>query len=102
MPSSCPCSTVFHLDPLQDGVQRADSRLWGGFGVALVWLWAALLSASAFIILPSAFTPAWLWGGPLLSLGGRSSFILHPSLRGGFGVALVSHWGGFGGALGWL
>src|SRR5664279_211007 len=27
---SCPCSSVFHLDPLKDAVQRADSRLWGG------------------------------------------------------------------------
>ena len=32
----------------------------GGFGVALVWLWVALASASAFILLPSAFAPVWL------------------------------------------
>jgi hypothetical protein len=34
------------------------------------------------------------WFGP--------AFILHPSLWGGFGVALVSHWCRIGGALGWL
>jgi len=40
--------------------------------------------------------------GPHLSLGGfhPSSFLLHPSLRGGFGGALGSHWGRIGVALG--
>ena len=44
--------------------------LGGGFGFALMWLWAALLAASAFIIHHSAFAPAWLW----MALPGHSAF----------------------------
>jgi hypothetical protein len=47
----------------------------GGFDVAWVWLWVALLHVSAFFLLPSSFAPVWLWGG----FGSLSAFILLPS-----------------------
>jgi hypothetical protein len=42
----------------------------GGFDVAWVWLWVALLHVSAFFLLPSSFAPVWLWGGFGVALGG--------------------------------
>jgi hypothetical protein len=43
--------------------QLATNRLWGGSDVALMSHWGGFGSPSAFIILPSAFAPMWLWGG---------------------------------------
>src|ERR1039458_6704270 len=37
-----------------------------GLYLACAWLWVPLLGISAFIILPSAFAPVWLWA----ALGG--------------------------------
>jgi hypothetical protein len=67
-------------------------------------LWVALPTRCAFIILHSAFTSEWPWGGFSVALGshwGRSGVALG-WLWGGFGVALGCLSVGYQHALGWL
>ena len=89
---------------LQATAQRADSRLVGGFEVALGWLWGGFGVALGWLWGGFEVALGWLWGGFEVALrwlwGGfvrRSLCLVY-----GFGVALGWLWGGFRVALGWL